>query len=154
MKIKIVLILSMLFTMGLAGYSQEYSINPPEGWEKKSSAAIAQYQKGTGTFILTADAMPSNANTPDSYIDFVKGKLKSSFKDISFEKLTKGMKDKYETRELFYTVKMYGMILKYDVLYIFKNGKAFTLTSSNVEGSINKQYLSEIQAFFTSFTLK
>lgn len=144
--------LSLLTSAGL--FSEEYALKIPDGWTKKEAAALAQYQKGTGTFILTLDTMPAEANTPDKYVEFVKGKLKGSFKDIAFETTLKGKKGKYETRELFYKVKTYGMVLKYDVLYVFTKTQAYTLTTANTEAASNAAFKKEIQDIFSGFSLK
>lgn len=134
-------------------YSGDYSITAPNGWSKKAGAALAQYQKGTGTFILTADNLPANANSPDAYTEFVKGKLKGVFKEITFESVQKGKNGNYETRELNYLVKVSGMVLKYKTLYVFTKNKAYTLTSSNIESAINKEYEADIKTFFSSFKI-
>ena len=150
-----VLVAVLLFVFVVAGvYADDYNLSVPNGWTKKSSAALAQYQNGTGTFILTADTMPQKANTPDSYIEFVKEQLKGVFKEITFEPVVKGSKNGLETRELKYSAITYGMTLKYDVLYVFVKDKAYTLTSSNLAGSIDKQFAADRELFFSSFRLK
>lgn len=144
----------MVFVLAAGVYADGYHLSVPNGWVKKSSAALAQYQNGTGTFILTVDTMPQKANTPDSYIEFVKEQLKGVFKEITFEPAVKGNKEKLETRELRYSVITYGMTLKYDVLYVFVKDKAYTLTSSNLAASIDKQFTSDRELFFSSFKLE
>ena len=148
-------VMALLFIgIGLNIFAENYTLTTPNGWMKKDQAsALAQYQKGTGSFILTVDTMPANANTPDKYIEFVKGKLKGTFKDIVFESASSGKKETYETRELKYTVTMSGLKLKYRVLYVFVHGKAYTLTAGNMEGSINTEYVSDIKMFFDSFRI-
>jgi len=144
----------MAFVLAAGVYADGYHLSVPNGWTKKSSAALAQYQNGTGTFILTVDTMPQKANTPDSYIEFVKEQLKGVFKEITFEPAVKGNKGKLETRELRYSVITYGMTLKYDVLYVFVKDKAYTLTSSNLAASIDRQFTSDRELFFSSFELE
>jgi len=149
---------SAAFTLSIlvcaALHSEDYALKAPEGWAKKEAAALAQYQKGTGTLVLTLDTMPAEANTPDKYIEFVKGKLKGAFKDIVFEDALKGKKGKYETRELFYTVKTYGVELRYDVLYVFTKTQAYTLTSANTKAAWTADFKKEIQGIFDGFALK
>jgi len=150
-----ILFIAMLVGFCLGAFAENFELAVPKGWVKnEQSAALAQYQKGTGTCIVTADTMPADANTPDKYVDFVKGKLKGAFKDIVFESVASAKKGTYETRELKYAVSMSGMNLKYDVLYVFVRGKAYTLTTGNVEGSADASYYSDIKAFFASFQVK
>jgi len=132
-----------------------FTLTAPDGWEKKTgSAALAHYQKGTGSFIITVDVMPAEANTPDKYIEFVKAKLEKALGKCTFEPVVSGKKDTLETRNLKYSILMSGMKLNYDVCYIFKTDKAYTLTSCNLEQSIDKQYQSDIKTFVTTFKLK
>lgn len=134
---------------------EQFTLTVPDGWEKKSgSAALGHYQKGTGSFIVTVDVMPVEASTPDVYIEFVKAKLEKAFGKCTFAPVAAGKKDNLETRILKYTVLMSGMKLDYDVCYIFKAGKAYTLTSGNLEGSIDKQFQADIKTFVTTFKLK
>ena len=149
------LIASLLAVLGVFGsFADDYALAVPKGWIKKESAAKAQYHNGTGTFILTIDTLPTSADTPDSYVQFVKEQLKGAFKDISFGTVINGEKDAYDTRDLKYSVIAYGMTLKYDVLYVFVNDKAYTLTTSNLAGAIDKQFLADIDMFFSGFKIK
>jgi len=145
---------AVLFVLVPFVYADDFTLSAPAGWEKKDSAALAQYQNGTGTFILTADRMPSTAATPDAYMDFIKEKLRGSFKEISFEPTTKGTKDAYETRELKYSIVMHGMTLRFHTLYVFAKGKAYTLTTSNLSSAIDAKFQADIAKFFTSFKIK
>lgn len=134
---------------------EEFTVTAPKGWNKNNqSAALAHYMKGPGSFMVTADIMPQNANTPDSYVAFVKGKLGKTFPNIAYEPVVSGKKDGYDTRELKYTVVTSGIKLKYDVLYIFNNGKAYTLTSANMTSLFNAEFAADINAFFKSFRFK
>jgi len=149
------LLASLLAVLVVFGsFADDYLLSVPNGWVKKESAAKAQYQNGTGTFILTIDTLPSNADTPDSYIQFIKEQLRGAFKEISYESVVNGKKDTYETRELKYSVVTYGMTLKYDVLYVFVNSKAYTLTTSNLAGAIDKRFLADVDVFFSGFRIK
>ncbi len=152
---------SMFFVMLLcAGQyllaaDEPFTITVPDGWVKNSgSAALGHYQNGTGTFIITVDKMPAEASTPDAYVEFVKAKLEKALGKCTFEPVVSGKKDKRETRELNYSVLMSGMKLKYDVYYIFDADKAYTLTSCNLDKSVNEKFQSEIKTFFTTFKLK
>jgi len=151
---KKVLLASLLAVLSVFGsFADDYALSVPKGWIRKESAAKAQYHNGTGTFILTLDTLPSSANTPDSYILFIKEQLQGVFKEISFETVRKSKKDTLETRELKYSVVTYGMTLRYDVLYVFVNDKAYTLTTSNLAGAIDKQFLADIEMFFSGFKI-
>lgn len=131
-------------------WAADFTLAVPAGWTKMESASLAQYQKDVASIILTADKLPSEAKTPDAYIEFVKGKLKTSFKDINFTGLKAGKQNGHETRELQYDVKMYGMTLKYLVWYEFTGDKAWTVTTANLGASTTPAYIAEIRTVFAS----
>ena len=132
-----------------------FTITAPDGWTKKDkSSALAQYQKGGNSFIITADLMPADAKTPDEYITFVKSKLEGVFKKITFETIISDKKDGYVTRELKYTAETSGIKMKYDVLYIFNKGKAYTLTAGAIDFLYDDKFVADVKAMFSSFKFK
>jgi len=103
----------------------DFTMTVPGGWTPRTqSKALAQYKKGPGSLIVTADSMPQHANTPDAYVDFVKEQLGTVFSKIVYEPVVAGNIDGHDTRELTYTVDSSGVKLKFDVLYVFRKGKA------------------------------
>jgi len=133
----------------------DFTMTVPKGWTRRAqSTALAQYKKGPGSFIVTADSMPQNANTPDAYMAFVKQQLGKVFKKIDYEPVAPGKKDGNDTRELKYVAEMSGIKMKYDVLYVFNKGRAYTLTSATMIDFFDASFAADIEVFFTSFNLK
>ncbi len=147
--------LLMFSVLQAFGAEADFTVSVPNGWVKKDkTTALAQYQKGPGSLIITADYMPSVCKTPDQYIDYVKTQLSKTFKSITYESVVKGKKDGLETRELFYTIDLSGMKMKYDVFYVFKNSKAYTLTTANMLDLFDAGFAADLKAIFSSFKLK
>ena len=133
----------------------DFTMTVPNGWTQRTkSTALAQYQKGPRSFIVTADAMPQNANSPDTYVAFVKEQLGKAFKTIAYEPVVAGKIDGHDTRELKYTVDTSGIKMKYDVLYVFNKGKAYTLMAATMADFYDAAFAADIKAFFTSFKFK
>ncbi len=87
----------------------DFTVTAPKGWTKKASAALAQFQNGTGTLVVTADALPENANAPDTYVEFAKTQFARTFTDCAFEPVISGKRDGFDTRELKFTAKMWAL---------------------------------------------
>lgn len=137
------------------GAPSGFSISVPAGWTtKEGSASLAHYMKGVGSLIVTADTMPANASAPDSYVAFVKERLMKAFPKAVFEPVLKGKKGPHETRELRYSAEMSGIKLKYDIFYVFRNGKAYTLTAGNIAAAFDDSFSKDVTMFFSSFALK
>jgi len=150
------LLLSILMlSVTVFALEADFTVKVPDGWTKKpESAALAHYQKSAGSMIITRDYMPSEANTPDAYIEFVKVQLGKTFKNVKYDQVIPGKMDGYETREVIYSAEISGMKFKYDVLYIFNNGKAYTLTGGNLSDLFNDAFKADLKIFFTSFKFK
>jgi predicted Zn-dependent protease len=148
-------ILGLGFISPLFAADADFTMTIPSGWTQRTqSTALAQYKKGPGSFIVTADVMPQQANTPDAYIVFIKQQLGGTFKGIGYDPVIAGKKDGNDTRELKYTVDASGMKMKFDVLYIFNKGKAYTLTAASMADFYTASFAADIKVFFTSFKFK
>jgi hypothetical protein len=148
----ILLPIFILITIQVVAADLNFTVGVPDGWTKRDkSSALAQYKKSSGSFIITADYLSANASTPDTYITFVKGMLGKAFEKITYEQVVSGKKDGFETRELKYVGETSGIKIKYDVLYIFNNGKAYTLTGGNMSDFYDEAFSKDIKAFFASF---
>ena len=67
--------------------SLKLTVTAPEGWAPhKVNPAIMS--KDMGTYQITEDSMPSGANTPDSYVEFVKNLYKKTLTDCKFGSVT------------------------------------------------------------------
>ena len=152
-------ILAVVFGLGFVSSviaaDLDFTLTAPPGWKPRTkSTALAQYQKGPSSFIVTADSMPADAVTPDTYVGFIKKQLGQVFKDITYDPVVSGKKAACETRELKYSGTTSGMKMKYDVLYIFRGGKAYTLTGGTLADLFTAALAADIKAFFDSFTFK
>ncbi|MBN1970351.1 MAG: hypothetical protein JXR48_16110 [Candidatus Delongbacteria bacterium] len=155
MKVYSIVVLLGFFLFNAFGTESNFEIIVPGGWVKnEQSLALGQYQNGMASLIITKDSMPYDSKTPDSYVEFIKGRLAKSFSNTNFETVEKGTLDKLDTRELKYTAEISGMKFYYDVLYVFKDNKAFTITSGNLIDKVDEKYKNEIKSIFASFKLK
>lgn len=134
---------------------QDFSITVPEGWNRNNeSKALAQYQSDKGALIIVAETMPSDAAAPDAYMELVRKKFMETFKNCVFEETVAGKKGAHDSRRMKLSIAMYGMKMKYDVLYVFKGNKAYSLTGCALESNADSKYLADIKTFFDSFTLQ
>lgn len=108
-------------------------ITPPAGWnEVPGSAALAQYMKGASSFIVTGDYIPTDASTPDAFVDLVKAGYSSAFDGVEFTSSGDVTVAGTQAKVLEFTCKISGMGLKYRVYYVFKGGKAYTFTCASL----------------------
>ena len=148
-------VLGLGFICPLFAADVDFTLTIPNGWTQRTqSSALAHYKKGPGSFIVTADVMPQNASTPDAYIAFVKDQLGRTFQGITYDPVVSGKKDGHDTRELKYRAETSGIKMRYDVLYIFNKGKAYTLTAGTMVDFFTAPFAADIQVFFASFKFK
>ena len=148
-------ILSLCVLGPLAAAEVDFTMTIPAGWTQRTqSTALAQYKKAGASLIVTADVMPQNANTPDAYIAFVKEQLGKVLQGIVYEPVVAGKQDGHDTRELKYTAQSSGIKMKYDVLYVFNKGKAYTLTAGTMADFFTASIAADVKLFFSSFKFK
>lgn len=154
-KLFVVLCVLMVIVVAAANAgSGDYTVRVPAGWEKvKGSAAPEHYMKSGVSFILTIDTAPATAKTPDQFVEYVKKQFAGTFKNTKFEPVRKVTINGREGRELVYTGEMSGMKMKYDVVYIPKDGKYYTLTIGGLEMTFDT-VKADVSAIVNSFTLK
>jgi hypothetical protein len=105
------------------------SVTPPAGWDEHQGAGLlAGYRKEAASFMVTRDALPADADTPDKFIDFVRGEFGKVFANPRFEDVQTLRLADHESRKLIFIGTTYGMEFKYMVVYVFRNGTAYTLT--------------------------
>jgi hypothetical protein len=130
--------------------TSKVTVTPPAGWEPvEGSVAIAQYMKDGASFIVTADSMPSEARTPDAFINFAKGMFSKTFDGTTFgdaQKLTIAGSDGWM---LPFSCKVSGFVMKYNIYYIFKDGKAYTFTCGALSDNFD-QLKGDYDAFMAS----
>ena len=151
----VIVVLAVLLAPSVSAADLDFTLTAPKGWTQRTqSSALAHYKKGPGSFILTADVMPATANTPDGYVTFAKSQLSQVLKDVVYEPVVAGNTDGHDSRELRYVSVSSGMKLKYDVLYVFKGGKAYTLTGATMVDFFTPEFAADLKAFFDSFRFK
>lgn len=128
-----------------------------DGWNKvEGSTALIQYLKDGNSVIVTRDIMPSDAKTPESFIEYVKGMLSKTFDSVGFEDASQmGISDPNKHLLVYtYSLKVGGADyqMKAWAAYIFHDNYAYTLTCgalsnnfSNLEG--------DFKTFMESFKL-
>jgi hypothetical protein len=142
-----------LSASAIAG-SPDYILKAPAGWEKKAgSSALEHYMKNGVSLILTVDSAPAEATTPDAYVEFVKKRYARALKNVKFEPVKKLTINGIDARELRYSGETYGMKMKYDVMFIPKQSKYYTITAGGL-GSTFDALKADYQAFFNSFKFK
>jgi len=156
MKPRTILLLALVLCMSapvLAG-GDDYTIKAPEGWKKQvGSSAPEHYIKNGVSLMLTIDTAPAEAKTPDAYVEFVKKQYAGILKNMKFDPARKVTINGVEARELTYTGETSGMKMKYDVVYVMKQTKVYTLTAGGLASMLDP-LKAEYQAFFNSFKLK
>jgi hypothetical protein len=140
----------LLASFAFAG-TPEYTVKAPDGWTKNAnSAAKEHYMKNGVTLMLTVDTAPSDAKTPDAYVEFVKKQYVRAFKNVKFEPVKKVNINGVDSRELVYTAEVSGIKMKYDMVYIPKQSSYYTFTAGGLATSLD-DLKAEYQAFFHSF---
>jgi hypothetical protein len=130
------------------------SVTPPAGWEPHVGAGLlAGYRKNGATFQVTRDALPAQASTPDQFMDFVMSMFAETFANTEFETAQTLQVAGHESRKLFFTGEMFGLKMKYMVVYVFRSGYAYTLTCGTLLDEFSETE-SDFQAFVDSFQFK
>jgi hypothetical protein len=146
------LIIALLLT--LPAFAGDYSIKAPDGWQKNaSSAAPEHYMKNGVSLILTIDYAPAEAKTIDAYVEYVKKMYQKQFKSVQFEPVKKLSINGNDARELLYTADISGLKMKYDIVFIPRQTKVYTMTAGGLADTF-KPMMPECQAFFNSFKFK
>lgn len=132
----------------------DYTIQFPDGWTKVGgSAAPEHYMKNGVSFMLTIDRAPSTAKTPDAFVEYVKKQLAGAFKNTRFEPTKKITVNGREGRQLSYTGEVSGIAMQYEVVYIPKDGKYYTLTAGGMATAFDK-VKADCRSIVESFKLK
>ncbi len=148
--------LLLIVSLRLPAFSApiDYAVVVPDGWTKNAgSSASDHYTKNGISLMVTIDTAPAGATSQDDYVEFVKKQLKSVFKNLRFEAAKKLFINGKEARELVYTGEISGMKMKYDVVYVPKSGRVYTLTAGGMAGTFDKLN-ADYRAFFNSFKFK
>lgn len=133
---------------------QDFSMTVPGGWNRNNETkALAHYQSDKGTLIVSVETMPSDAAAPDAYMEVVRKKFMETFKNCVLEEVVVGKKGAHDSRLMKMSITMYGMKMKYDMLYVFKGKRAYSLTACALESNADGNYPADIRIFFDSFTL-
>ncbi|HXX64417.1 MAG TPA: hypothetical protein VEO56_11540 [Bacteroidota bacterium] len=136
------------------GGGPDYTIKAPDGWKKRTtSSAPEHYMKNGVSLMLTIDSAPPEAKTPDGYVEYAKKQLAQTFKNIQFEPVKKLAINGHDARELRYSCELSSIKMKYDVVYIPKESKVYTITAGGMAETFDSMK-AEYQAFFNSFNFK
>ncbi len=132
----------------------DYTVKAPDGWKKRTaSAAPEHYMKNGVSLLVTIDSAPSQVKGIDAYVDFVKTQLSTTFKNIQFEPVAKLTINGNDARELRYTAQTSGITMKYDVVYVPRGSRVYTLTAGGMSDTFDAMK-ADYKAFFNSFKFK
>ncbi len=120
-----------------AAATKQLKVTAPVGWVPNASNA-SMMMKGSGTYSIKVEYMPAEARTPDAFIDYVKKALGKTFKNCTFGPVVKLKVSGYEARRMEYAANVYGMKMKYIVLYVFDGSRVPSLTCGAMEGEFAK----------------
>jgi hypothetical protein len=130
------------------------SVTPPPGWELHEGAGLlVGYRNNGASFFVTRDALPPQASTPDQFIEFVKGNFAETFANTEFGAVQTLQVAGHESRKLYFTGEIFGVRMKNMVVYVFRNGSAYTLTCGNGLAEFAETE-GDFQAFIDSFQFK
>jgi hypothetical protein len=130
------------------------SVTPPPGWELHEGAGLlVGYLNNGASFFVTRDALPLQASTPDQFIEFVKGNFAETFANTEFGAVQTLQVAGHESRKLYFTGEIFGVRMKNMVVYVFRNGYAYTLTCGNGLAEFAETE-GDFQAFIDSFQFK
>lgn len=156
MKPRVAFVLALVIYLCATAYAQEadFTVKAPDGWKKRTtSSAPAHYMKNGVSLMLTIDTAPAEAKTLDAYVEYVKKQWATSFKNLQYERVTKLTINGRDARELRYTAEISGMKMKYDVVYVGKQPKVYTMTAGGLADTFDSMN-ADYRAFFNSLTLK
>ncbi|MGE4284171.1 MAG: hypothetical protein AB7G87_10675 [Clostridia bacterium] len=128
-----------------------------DGWNNvEGSTALIQYIKDGNSVIVTRDTMPSEAKTPETFIQYVKERFGKVLDNTTFNDISEiGISDP-EKHFLVYThdIKAGGATyqMKGWVTYIFHEGNAYTLTCGALSNSFS-EVENDFREFIRSFKL-
>ena len=88
--------------------------------------------KGMGTYGISVDSMPGDANTPDAFVEFAKKNFPKYMKNCKFGASSILTVSGADARRFEFTGESSGLPMKYIILYVFKDGRAHTLTCGAV----------------------
>jgi|WetSurMetagenome_2_1015567.scaffolds.fasta_scaffold315919_1 hypothetical protein len=147
-------ILTMSLAVCTTAVAADYTLQIPPGWDKvKGSTALEHFMKKGVSFILTVDQAPPSAKTPDEFVAYAKKALTGAFKNVKFEPVKMVSINGREAREVVYTGEVSGIKMKYDAVYILRNGTVYALTIGGSEQTF-EAVKADYSAIFNSFKMK
>ena len=140
-------------TLAFAG-DADYTVKAPDGWKKRTtSSAPEHYMKKGVSLMLTIDYAPADAKTLDAYVELAKKQYTGVIKNVKFDPVKKMSINGLDARELTYTGETAGLKMKYDVAFVMKGTKVYTMTAGGMADTFDAMK-AEYLAFFNSFRLK
>ncbi|HUI10844.1 MAG TPA: DcrB-related protein [Bacteroidota bacterium] len=154
LRIAFLLTLALCFSASAFAGDPDYTIKAPDGWKKRTtSSAPEHYMKNGVTLMLTIDSAPPEAKNLDAYVEFAKKQYAGTLQNLTFDPARKLTINGVDARELVYTGEASGFKMKYDVVYVMRQTKVYTLTAGGMAGTFDSMK-ADYQSFFSSFKLK
>jgi ABC-type transport system substrate-binding protein len=107
--------------------AMKLTVVAPEGWIPNTTNP-SMIMKGTNTYTISTDRMPSEAQTPDAYVEFAKTNFNKNFSNCKFGASSNLTVSGCEARRLEFTGEVMRINMSYIIVYVFKDGIAYTLT--------------------------
>ena len=126
------------------------SIDPASGWELNELPDYLSYSKDTSSISITPDFLTPDYNTPETYLTYIRGKIKQIFENAVLGDTSKTTVNGYEARNFTYTN---GVGQKYLFVSVFNGTNVYDIEcAADVSGFDSKA--AEFQSMINSFTLK
>jgi hypothetical protein len=127
----------------------DLKVTAPAGWTQNANAVTPMYQMNTASFIITRDIVPGDAKTPDEYVELVKKMYAKSFNKAEFKPTQTITVAGNDARMLEYSCEISSMKMQFAVVYIIKNGSAYTLTLGDTTATFENTK-KDLQSFLDS----
>jgi len=153
-RLAVLLTLALFVSASTFAGDADYTVKAPDGWKKRSaSSAPEHYMKNGVSLMLTIDAAPAEIKTLDAYVEFVKKQYTGVMANLKFDPVKKLTINGMDARELCYSGETSGLQMKYDVVYVMKQSKVYTMTAGGMAQTFDSMK-ADYKAFFSSFKLK
>lgn len=116
--------------------SSRLAVTNPAGWTPNPSNP-AVVMKGTGTYTTKPEIPPAEANTPDAFVAFSQKQFAKSFSNCKFGPTIRLTVSGAEARRFEFSGEVSGMKMNYIILYVFKDGRAYSLVCGALADSFS-----------------
>ncbi len=132
----------------------EIRLTPPEDWvtPEDNTIGLAYYRHSSvrlAHFMITENILPKDFNEPDQYVEFKKQVYADKYDNIEYGNTENLTIESYAGRKITFNYDLFGITIKYGIVYIFKDGYAYKL-SLNAPASYFELLESDFDQFVDS----